>query len=238
MFRFTVRYEGAEAFLAAFDEEVSAGGLYIEGAAAPGATALGACTVEVVVAGERVAEFPARIGATSSAGVAVLLSDVPAALAGAADRLRAADSKPEEAPPPEAGDEEPRSMHERIAALNTTQKMQLALSGTRGERTTLLRDINKTLHLYVLRNPRIGLDEVQYAAKLASLSSDALKFIGEHPDWGQNPTVAAALVRNPHTPQALALRLLDRIPMNDLRLIAKGGARQQIVQAARRKLNV
>jgi hypothetical protein len=88
----------------------------------------------------------------------------------------------------------------------------------------------------VLRNPRIGLDEVQYAAKLASLSPEAVKFIAEHVDWGQNPTVCAALVRNPKTAPATAIKLLDRIPMTDLRLIAKGGARQQVVQAARRKL--
>ena len=114
--------------------------------------------------------------------------------------------------------------------------MQLALSGGREERHHLLRDNNKVLHAYVLRNPRIGIDEVQAAAKLNSLSPEALKAISEHSEWGQNPVICAALVRNPKTPMAIALRLLPRVPLNDLRAIAKGAGRQQVVLAARKLL--
>jgi hypothetical protein len=120
--------------------------------------------------------------------------------------------------------------------MNVTQKMQLALSGSREERMALFRDINKTLHVYVLRNPRIGLDEVQHAAKQSTLGPDALKLISEHREWGGNPAVVVALVRNPKTPLAIALKLLDKVPVADLRAIAKGGARDQLVQAARKKL--
>jgi hypothetical protein len=35
----------------------------------------------------------------------------------------------------------------------------------------------------------------------------------------------------------LALRLLDRIPVAEVRAIAKGGARDALVHAARKKLN-
>jgi hypothetical protein len=88
----------------------------------------------------------------------------------------------------------------------------------------------------VLRNPRIGIDEVQAAAKLNSLSPEALKAISEHPEWGQSSVICAALVRNPKTPMAIALRLLSRVPLNDVRAIAKGAGRQQIVLAARKLL--
>ena len=114
--------------------------------------------------------------------------------------------------------------------------MALALSCGREERHHLLRDNNKVLHAYVLRNPHLGLDEVQAAAKLNSLSPEALKAIGDHPEWGQNSVICAALVRNPKTPMAIALRLLPRIPLNDLRAIAKGAGRQQVVLAARKLL--
>ena len=114
--------------------------------------------------------------------------------------------------------------------------MQLALSGSRDERTALFRDTNKMLHVFVLKNPRLGLDEVQAAAKLPQLSPDALKMVAEHREWGSNPTVCASLVRNPKTPMPLALRMLDKVPLNDLKAIAKGGARDALVHAARKKL--
>jgi hypothetical protein len=63
-----------------------------------------------------------------------------------------------------------------------------------------------------------------------------LKMIAEHREWGGNPGVCASLVRNPKTPMPLALRMLDKVPMNELKAIAKGGARDQIVQAARKRL--
>jgi hypothetical protein len=171
----------------------------------------------------------------------VLLPLVPPDLAALVERLRAA--PPVEAePPPEAEADDPGrpagTTSQRLAALSPAQKMQLALSGSREERLTLIRDTNKTIHQYVLRNPRTSLDEVQWIAKQTSLSPDALSIIANHPEWGHDQTVCAALVRNPKTPSALAIRALDRISANDLRTVARGGGRPQIVQAARKKLNV
>jgi hypothetical protein len=123
---------------------------------------------------------------------------------------------------------------ERLKVMTVSEKTQLALSGSREERAALLRDNAKTVHIFVLKNPRIGIDEVQYAAKLPSLSPDALKMISEHRDWSTNATVCSALVRNPKTPLPIAVRMLDRIPKSDLKTLAKGGARDQIVAAARR----
>jgi hypothetical protein len=61
--------------------------------------------------------------------------------------------------------------------------------------------------------------------------------IAEHREWSMNAGVCASLVRNPKTPMPLALKLLDRIPVTDLRALAKGGAREQIVHAARKKIS-
>jgi hypothetical protein len=197
------------------------------------------------------------IASVAPAGVAVVFGGRPAALLALADRLLARGAEPappvaaKPAPPSlpveEAADEEDAGADEgrpagtiyaQLDALSPSEKMRVALSGNREERFALLRDTNKVLHVYVLRNPRMGLDEVQYAAKLTNLSPDALKFISEHPEWGQNATVCSAIVRNPKTPMTIAIRLLDRVPQSDLRTIARGGARQPIVQAARKKLNL
>jgi hypothetical protein len=87
-----------------------------------------------------------------------------------------------------------------------------------------------------MKNPRIGLEEVLWAAKLTTLNPEALKVIAEHPEWGQNPGVAAALVRNPKTPVPVALKLMPRLPVSELRALARSQGRPQIVQAAKKRL--
>jgi hypothetical protein len=145
-----------------------------------------------------------------------------------AEVLPAEDEEEEKGPP--------GPLSERLKKMTVNEKMQMALTGTRDERAGILRDTNKSLHLFVLKNPRIGLDEVQSAAKAPNTSPDALKFIAEHREWGGNAQVSASLVRNPKTPMPLAMRALDRVTMSDLKAIAKGGARDQLVHAARKKL--
>lgn len=251
-------YASTAEFLTACDKELKAGGLLVRGASVERAVAQGECTVEVRVEGQVVAQLPARLAAVvPGLGVAVTFPAPPEPLLAAALRVRTggplvepsaapeAAAEPAEAAEPEAPehDEEShkpeyRSVSERIHSLSVAQKIQLALVADRQERFVLLRDTNKVLHAYVLRNPKTGLDEVQAAAKMKSLSADAIKYIAEHTQWSANPIVCANLVRNPATPLALALKLLDRIPLHDVKAIAKGtGTRMQIVQAARKKLN-
>lgn len=124
----------------------------------------------------------------------------------------------------------------KLAAMTTAQKVTAALEGERNVRLSLLRDLNKTIHAYVLRNPRIALDEVQWAAKRSTLSNEALKTIIEHREWGRNRGVVAALVRNPKLPVSVAVRLLSRVSPEELRAISEGGVREPIMQAARTML--
>jgi hypothetical protein len=244
--RMVADFGSAQDFLGGYEREIAKGGLLIRGATLPPGTALGECLVEVRVTGEAPVEAPARIAAAvPGVGVAVMFPQPPAALAALAERLRAPAEAPaapeeeDEAVAPEEPEEEraPTLMSAKLAAMSVTEKMQLALSGDREARAYLLRDHNKVLHGYVLRNPRIGLDEVLYAAKLSTLSPDALKFIAEHREWGGNVSVLTALARNPRTPVPLVLKLLPRLPMQEIRAIAKGTGRQPIVQAARKLIN-
>ena len=228
-----IDYPGGPEFLAAFDAEIAKAGLLVRGAAVPAAQAMADCVLQVKVGQERV-EVPARVAAiVPGVGVAVVFEGVPVPLSALAQRLRSASGSNEQ----EGEAELPGPVADRLKAMSVAQKMALALAGSREERFALLRDPNKTLHVYVLRNPRIGVDEVAWAAKQPTLSPDALKQISEHREWSGNATVCIGLVRNPKTPLPLAVRLLDRIPMSEVRAIAKGGAREQIVHAARKKVN-
>jgi hypothetical protein len=235
--RLVAEFGTPEEYLAAYEQEISVGGLFLKGAALEGGAKPSDCTVVVRIGGEEMAEEKAKLAfATPGVGVAVVFVAQPAALDALAARLRNPEPEPEEEPEGAGDGVQQNSTRQRLAQLSPAQKMALALQGGREERHHLLRDNNKVLHAYVLRNPRIGLDEVQAAAKLNSLSPEALKAISEHAEWSQNPVICAAIVRNPKTPMAIALRLLPRVPLGDVRAIAKGAGRQQIVLAARKLL--
>lgn len=226
-------YASAADFLATFDSEIAKAGLLVREASVAGAPAMSECRVAVRVPDHPSVEVAARIAAVvSGVGVAVVFEGVPAALAELAGQLRA----PETPVANEPG-ESPGPLSERLRAMTVPQKMQLALSGSREERFALLRDTNKTLHVFVLKNPRIGVDEVIWAAKLTTLSPEALKLISENREWNGNASVLIALVRNPKTPLSIAVHLIERLPMSEIRAIAKGGAREQIVHAARKRVN-
>ncbi len=236
-------FVSAEDFLGGYEREMSKGGLLVRGASLPPGAALGPCVLAISVVGQAPVEVQAQLAAAvPGVGVAVMFpGGAPAPLVALVERLRAppARTPPENEEVEPSADEPPAPAHNplmsaRLAAMTVTEKMQLALSGDREARAYLLRDTNKALHVYVLRNPRLGLDEVIYAAKMSTLSVDALKLIAEHREWGVNSSVCTALARNPRTPVPLVLKLLPRIPIQEIRVLAKGQGRAPIVQAARK----
>ncbi len=121
--------------------------------------------------------------------------------------------------------------------LTNAQKIQLALHGTRDQRNAILRDRNRMLHAYVLKNPQISVDDVLAIAKNAQMGPEVFKQIAERPDWMQRPQIAVALARNPKVPSEIAVRALAHVPLDALRQIAKGtGAPPHVVQAARKRV--
>jgi hypothetical protein len=117
------------------------------------------------------------------------------------------------------------------------EKVQKALHGTRDERNAILRDRDRTLHAFVLKNPALEADDVVAIARNPQLAADLLQQVGDRKEWLQRPAVALALARNPKTPPELAVRALDHVPLEALRQLAKGaGALPHIQTAARKKL--
>jgi hypothetical protein len=157
-----------------------------------------------------------RPGALSTPPLGMRLNDDPPS-----PRTRSPNSTP---PPPSDGP-------------TRAEKIQKALHGNRDERNAILRDRDRTLHPFVLKNPQLNADDVVAITKNAQVTPELLKQIGDRKDWFQRPSIALALARNPKTPPDLAVRALDQLNTDTLRQIAKGvGVLPHVAAAARRKL--
>ena len=130
------------------------------------------------------------------------------------------------------------TLHDQIRAMTTAEKMRVALHGDRAARLLLLKDPNKTIHLYLLQNKRITIDEVLHIAGHRQANPEALSRIGESREWIQNPSVLAALVANPKTPTRTSIRLMKNLPQSELRRLAKSQAVTHAIAQAARKLIV
>lgn len=126
----------------------------------------------------------------------------------------------------------------RYRTMTQPEKMQAALHGSRELRGIIMRDSNRALHVMLLKNPHLRLDEVQAMARIPSLSPDAIVQISRHDTWSQDGTVCTNLVRNPKTPPPIAVSLMDRVPRAELRRLATGqGVREAIARAAAKRLS-
>jgi hypothetical protein len=175
---------------------------------------------------------PRRRPATTPPPVAA--APVPAA----PPRSRPDTPPPLVAPPPVVAAPPPTALPPvRSDGLSRMEKVHKALHGTRDERNAILRDRDRTLHAFVLKNPQLDTDDVVAIARNPQLAADLLQQVGDRKEWLQRPAVALALARNPKTPPELAVRALDHVALEAVRQLAKGpGALPHVQQAARKKL--
>jgi hypothetical protein len=135
---------------------------------------------------------------------------------------------------PAAGDDE-RSALVRIAAMSPPQRLALAMRGTREERAVLIRDPNKIVAVAVLSSPKVTDSEVESIAKMANVSEDVLRIIGQTRAWMKNYAIASALARNPKTPMGVSLNLLPRLLEKDVKALASDRNVPDVLRLAARK---
>ena len=122
----------------------------------------------------------------------------------------------EEGPP---GENE-KSVLQRIAAMTVPQKVQLAMKGSREERSVLVRDSNKLVAVAVLSSPKVTDTEIESIARMASISDEVLRIIAKTRAWVKNYPVVVALTKNPKTPLAVSMNLLARLNDRDLKMLS------------------
>lgn len=133
-------------------------------------------------------------------------------------------------------EEKPQNTWDRIRALTQMEKLLLAVKADRTERALLLQDSDPRVLLSLLRNPRLTIDEVARIAKSSYVNFQIADVIMKAGQWMGSLDVRLALINNPKTPPAFALRILPSLPDTEVRAIARAGTSMALKQAALRKL--
>jgi hypothetical protein len=108
----------------------------------------------------------------------------------------------------------------RLTGLSVMERMKLATRGTREQRALLVRDPNRLVASAVLSSPKLTESEVEQFAKMTNVAEDVLRVIGTNRAWTKNYGVVAGLVRNPKTPLAISMTLLQRVNDRDVKMLA------------------
>ncbi len=106
----------------------------------------------------------------------------------------------------------------RLPEMAAAERVDLARHVGRGALLYLRLDPDVRVLASVLENRfTIEADVVQAAASELGDRRECLALIAGHPRWALRPTVRSAVLRNPALPAAMALSLLTRARLDDLR---------------------
>ena len=125
---------------------------------------------------------------------------------------------------------------DRMRSLSQMEKLLLAVKADRSERALLVQDNDPRVLLSLLRNPRLTVDEVVRVAKSSFLTFQVADVIVKASQWMGSVDVRVALIRNPKTPPAFAMRILPTLPEAEVRAIARAGTNMALKTAALRLL--
>ena len=125
-----------------------------------------------------------------------------------------------------------------LAGLPIKKKIKLASKGTREQRAQLIRDPNKLVAGAVLSSPKLTDAEVESFAKMANVAEEVLRVIGNNRTWLKNYGVALGLVKNPKTPPAISMQLLQRVNERDMKMLAVDRNVPESLRLAARKYMV
>ena len=105
--------------------------------------------------------------------------------------------------------------------MTVPQKIRLAMLGNAFARSQLVRDTAKMVAMAAIKSPRVKDNEALKYANNHSLNDDVIRYISNRREWVKMYAMKVALINNPKTPLAAAMRLLPHLRPKDLKNIAK-----------------
>lgn len=110
---------------------------------------------------------------------------------------------------------------QEINNMNISERIKLALIGSKTHRLILIKDPNKMVANAVVESPKISTDEVLLLARNKSIATDIIGKIARNREWVKNYPVMHELVQNPKTPIQEALGFVKKLYMKDLRMVTR-----------------
>ena len=125
---------------------------------------------------------------------------------------------------------------QKIQTLSVSERVQLAMKGSREVRGILIKDTNKEVMLSVLDNQKITDTEIELIARNRSINDEALRRISKNREWLKNYAVVHALVTNPKTPPGISVGLVSEIKTKDLIILEKNKNVPEVIRSATKRL--
>jgi hypothetical protein len=132
----------------------------------------------------------------------------------------AAPLKPVAVPVEKIEEKDTGTTYQRILRLSVPEKIQLALKGTKEERSLLLRDSNRVVYMSAVKSPKLSQGEVELVCAMRNVSEDVLRAIGTNREWMKNYTILVQLVKNPKSPVGLTMNFVNRLNQRDLKSLS------------------
>ena len=157
-------------------------------------------------------DAPAEGHSEEHSAVGTDAPDATHTAAATATRKAPAAKKPPPGPEAERG-----SALQKISKLDIKGRIQMAMKGTKEERSILIRDSTKLVALAVLESGKITDGEVEKFASQKNVLEAVLRQIPMKRRYVKNYNVVRNLVANPRTPLDVSLALMKNLLVSDLR---------------------
>ena len=108
-----------------------------------------------------------------------------------------------------------------INRMSISERIKLALNGTKTHRLILVKDPNKMVALAVTESPKLTTDEVVMLARNKSVDTEIIARISKNREWIKNYPVILELVQNPKTPVKNALAFVKQLHLRDLKMVSR-----------------
>jgi hypothetical protein len=112
------------------------------------------------------------------------------------------------------------SVLQKLARMNVSERIKLAMLGTKEERGILIRDGSKLVSSAVLASPKVSEQEIESFANMKNVRENVLRDIARNHRFKKNYVVVKHLCGNPRTPLDLSLGLIKGLLAPDLKTLS------------------
>ncbi|MBN2492977.1 MAG: hypothetical protein JXR96_00195 [Deltaproteobacteria bacterium] len=136
----------------------------------------------------------------------------------------------------EAAERRRVTLLQRLSRMTIAQKVALAQKGNKTVRSQLIKERNKVVCTAAISNPGVNEAEAAVIASNRAVSEDVIRIIANKREWTRSYQVKVALVQNPKTPMALAMRFLNNLRNPDLKNVATSKSISSSLAGAAKKI--